>query len=88
MTRWWMYVVRCSDRSLYTGITTDPERRVHEHNSTAKGSRYTRRRRPVELVVQWEYECRSSASKAEWAFKQFTRAEKLRRIADDEAPIA
>ena len=47
---WYVYVVRCRDDSLYTGITTELERRIEEHNHSPKGARYTRARRPVELV--------------------------------------
>lgn len=77
---WFLYVLRCADDTLYTGITTDPERRVHEHNNTKQGARYTRCRRPVEMVAVWEYDDRSAASKAEYAFKQLDRQEKLDRI--------
>lgn len=77
---WWMYVVRCCDDTLYTGITTDPERRLREHNQTSRGARYTRARRPVELVAAWRHDDRSAASKAEYAFKQLTREEKLARV--------
>lgn len=78
---WFMYVVECADDTLYTGITTDPDRRVHEHNNTRAGARYTRARRPVELVGMWRYDSRSEASKAEYAFKQLARDEKLARLA-------
>ena len=47
---WHVYMVRCSDQSLYTGITTDVQRRVNEHNSSKRGARYTKSRRPVALV--------------------------------------
>lgn len=77
---WYMYVVNCADETLYTGITTDPERRLHEHNHTRAGARYTRARRPVEIVATWRYDSRSEASKAEYAFKQLDRTEKLERV--------
>ena len=80
---WTLYVLRCADDTLYTGITTDPERRLREHNETARGARYTRARRPVRMVASWPFPDRSSASKAEWAFKQLSRDEKLRRISAD-----
>jgi putative endonuclease len=82
---WFLYVLRCADDTLYTGITTDPERRVHEHNNTKQGARYTRCRRPVEMVAVWEYADRSKASKAEYAFKQLRRGEKLERVRRDRA---
>jgi putative endonuclease len=81
---WFLYVLRCADDTLYTGITTDPERRIHEHNHTVKGARYTRSRRPVEMVALWEYADQSEASKAEYAFKQLDRADKLERVDGDE----
>jgi len=77
---WYMYVVRCSDETLYTGITTDVERRVSEHNVSARGARYTRARRPVRLEAAWAHASRSEAAKAEYAFKQLSRGEKLERI--------
>ena len=74
---WYTYIVRCSDNSLYTGVTTDLERRVDEHNTSDKGAKYTRPRRPVQLVYSEIHEDRSSASKRESAIKKLSRAEKL-----------
>jgi len=74
---WFLYVVRCGDGSLYTGITTDVARRVEEHNAGPKGARYTRARRPVKLAKSWDFDGRSAASKAEYAFKALTRSEKI-----------
>jgi len=82
MTKWFMYVVKCSDNSLYTGITTDITRRLIEHNSSKKGAKYTRGRRPVTLVYKESFENRSTASKAEAAFKKLTRHAKLRHVQD------
>ena len=75
-TLWFLYVLRCSDGSLYTGITTCVERRVHEHNHTKKGAKYTRPRRPVTIEREWEYLDRSQASRAEAKFKKLSRAKK------------
>ncbi len=72
-----MYVVKCADESLYTGITTDVNRRVYEHNSTSRAAKYTRSRRPVVIVYYEVYPDRSSASKAEYAFKKLSRKKKL-----------
>tara|TARA_Y100000310_G_C20054223_1_gene521993 strand:- start:173 stop:430 length:258 start_codon:yes stop_codon:yes gene_type:complete len=72
-----MYVVRCSDSTLYTGITTDIGRRIDEHNTSRKGAKYTRGRRPVELIYWVSFNDRSSASKAEARFKKLTRKKKL-----------
>jgi len=80
-----MYVVKCSDESLYTGITTELDRRLHEHNNTRKGAKYTRARRPVELVYCVDYPNRSAASKAEASFKKLSRRQKLEIINSSEA---
>ena len=75
---WWVYMLRCADGSLYTGITTDVERRLAEHNGNgAAGARYTRSRRPVQLVYA-EAACdRAEASRREAAIKRLDRARKL-----------
>jgi len=74
---YFVYIVECSDETLYTGITTDLLRRVTEHNSSVKGAKYTRLRRPVKLVYSEECSNRSEASKREYAIKHLTRQEKL-----------
>lgn len=66
---WYVYLVRCSDKSLYCGISTDVERRVREHN-LGKGAKYTRSRTPVELVGAMQAESRSDALKLEYEVKQ------------------
>lgn len=74
MSPWFIYMVRCADDSLYTGITKDVARRIHEHNSDdALGAKYTKARRPVVLVYQEPCESRSSASKREYEIKQLDR---------------
>ena len=83
---WYLYVVRCCDDSLYTGITTDVQRRIQEHNQSTKGARYTRARRPVELVIVWAYNNRSEASQAEYAFKKLSIKKKNQSIEANEAP--
>ncbi len=75
-TVWYMYVVRCSDKTLYTGVTTNITRRINEHNTSYRGAKYTRTRRPVELVFWADFESRSTAQKAEYKFKKLTRAQK------------
>ena len=74
---WYVYIVKCSDNSLYTGITVDLERRVEEHNTSNKGAKYTKSRRPVHLVYSETHQDRSSASKRESAIKKLSRSEKL-----------
>lgn len=77
MCNWYVYIVRCSDDSLYTGITRDPERRVDEHNCNSQlGAMYTRGRRPVKLVYKEVHKTRSEAAKREYAIKQMDRNEK------------
>ena len=73
---WWLYIVECSDGSLYTGITTDVDRRLHEHNSSLRGAKYTRSRRPVFLAVAIPCKDRSEASKLEAQVKGMTRPQK------------
>ena len=77
---WYVYILKCADNSLYTGITVDKERRVLEHNKSNKGAKYTRSRRPVTLVYFETYENRSSASKRESEIKKLTRSQKLMLI--------
>ena len=75
--KYFVYMVRCSDNSLYTGITTDVFRRVDEHNGKwNKGAKYTAMRRPVNLVYSTEYENRSLASKEESRIKKLTKVQK------------
>jgi len=74
-------MVKCADDTLYTGIATELERRIEEHNTSDKGAKYTRVRRPVELVYSETYPDRSAASKREYEIKKkMTRAEKLALI--------
>jgi len=78
---YFVYMVRCADDTLYTGITTDLERRVAEHNGSLKGAKYTRARRPVILVYNEEYKTRSEASKREYFIKKkMCRQEKVSLI--------
>ena len=74
---WWVYIVECSDKSLYAGITTDIDRRIIEHNTSNKGAKYTRSKRPVSLVYKEQCENRSIASKREHQIKKLKRADKL-----------
>ena len=75
---WHLYVVKCSDGTLYTGITTDPKRRLQEHNDGTKGAKYTRTRRPVsDMVVLGMYTEKSAALRAEHLFKKLPRRMKI-----------
>lgn len=73
---WYLYVLECADGSLYTGVTVDLDRRLHEHNHTKRGAKYTRARRPVKLVWSREYANRSMAQSAEHKFKKLFHKEK------------
>jgi predicted GIY-YIG superfamily endonuclease len=79
VSRWFVYIVRCADGSLYTGITKDVSRRYKQHNA-GTASRYTCSRRPVRLVYQEFCRNQSSALKRELAIKAMTRQEKLTMI--------
>ena len=84
MANWFVYMVRCADQSLYTGVATDVTRRIKEHNHDNQlGARYTRSRRPVELVYQESCDNRSHACQREYALKQLSRRNKLALIADN-----
>ena len=74
--QWFLYILRCGDGSLYTGITTDVEARLDMHRS-GKGAKYTRGRGPLELIYTEPCGTRSDASKREWARKKLTREEKM-----------
>ena len=77
---WYVYIVRCSDNTLYTGISTDPAARLAEHNSGQNGAKYTRTRRPVTLVYTEQAQSRSAALKREIAIKRLSRQAKLALI--------
>ena len=78
---WHVYILRCRNDALYTGVTTDLERRVEEHNRGV-GARYTRAFRPVELVYAETATDRAHALRRERAIKQLSRARKLALVAD------
>jgi putative endonuclease len=77
---YYLYILKCADKTLYSGITTDLVRRVKEHNTSKKGAKYTRSRRPVKMAYSKKFRNRSTASKAEAKFKKLTRSEKLKII--------
>ena len=73
------YIVRCSDDTLYTGWTTDLNRRIRMHNEK-KGAKYTKNRVPVSLVYYETFETKQEAQKREYAIKQLSRSQKLKLI--------
>ncbi len=77
--KWWVYILRCNDGTLYTGVTTDMERRVKEHNGEMggeKGAKYTKMRRPVTLVYKEKVLDRSAAQAREAEIKKLSKERK------------
>ncbi len=79
MSNWWVYILRCADDSLYTGITTDVDRRLVAHRA-GTGAKYTRARLPVEVVWRQKMKNGSLARKREAEIKSWNRQKKLRLI--------
>ena len=77
---YYLYILKCADKTLYTGITTDLKRRVAEHNNSKLGAKYTSSRGPVKLVYSKRFKNRSSASKEEARIKKLKRIKKLQLI--------
>lgn len=77
---WFVYIVQCADDTLYTGVAKNIDKRLHEHNYTARGARYTRCRRPVRLVYNEPAAGRSQACRREYAIKKFSRQDKIHLI--------
>ena len=77
---YYLYILKCADKTLYTGITTDLKRRVAEHNSSKLGAKDTSSRRPVKLVYSKKFKNRSSASKEETRIKKLKKDKKLELI--------
>ena len=73
---YWVYILKCRDNTLYTGIARDPYKRLEQHNS-GKGAKYTRNRRPCKLLYTEPQDNRSTAQSREYQIKQLTRTEKL-----------
>lgn len=87
MKQWLVYMLYCSDGSIYTGITSDIERRLAEHNEGKRqAAAYTRSRRPVRLVYRENVNSRSSALKREAEIRRLSRSEKLALIKTQENP--
>lgn len=82
---YYVYMMRCSDNSLYTGITTDLERRFEEHKSK-KGAKYTASRTVVSIEAVWEVPDRSSALKLESQIKKLSKAKKEELILSKKTP--
>ena len=74
---YFVYIIQCADQTLYTGITTDLDRRIKEHNDSKLGAKYTKVRRPVKLVYSASFINRSEASKEEARIKKLSRTQKI-----------
>jgi len=77
---YYVYILCCSDNTLYCGKTTDLERRLSEHNESKKGAKYTRGRRPVKLVYAEKLRSLSKALRREFEVKRLSRQQKLQLI--------
>ncbi len=77
-SHWYVYLLHCADGSYYTGITTDPKRRLHEHNNDGKkAAKYTRARRPLKMVYFELCQSRSDAGVREYAIRKLPRSRKI-----------
>lgn len=77
---WQVYIVQCADKTLYTGVARDVDKRVQEHNESPRAAKYTRARRPVKLVYTENCDNQSQAQQREHVIKQLSRTEKLQLI--------
>ncbi len=77
---WYVYILQCKDKTLYTGVTTNLKRRIEEHNDSVLGAKYTKGRRPVKLVYSIGRKNKSGAQKEECRIKRLSRTEKLKII--------
>lgn len=77
---YFLYILKCADKTLYTGVTTDLNRRIKEHNTSKLGAKYTSARRPVKLVYSKKFANRSKAQKEEARIKKLSRVEKLKLL--------
>ncbi|MDH5191983.1 MAG: GIY-YIG nuclease family protein [Gammaproteobacteria bacterium] len=81
MNQWHVYILRCADESLYTGLSNDVARRLDEHNNNDRlAAKYTRVRRPVQLVYQETYDSRSDAAVREAEIKKLNRQSKEKLV--------
>lgn len=78
--KYFVYILECSDKTLYTGYTNDIKKRILAHNNLKTGARYTKARRPVQLVYSQKFKTKSEALKKEIIIKKMMRSEKLKMI--------
>lgn len=82
-THYYVYILRCADNSLYTGISTDVKRRFSEHcRGNVRGAKYTKSHKPIKVEAVWETDGKSDASKLEYRIKQLKKEDKERLIED------
>jgi putative endonuclease len=77
---YYVYILECADKTFYTGITTDVEKRILTHNTKKTGAAYTKARRPVKLVYAENCADRSAALKREYSIKQLSRKDKMELV--------
>jgi putative endonuclease len=77
---YYVYILECSDKTLYTGYTNDLEERIKKHNTKDKGAKYTRGRQPVKIIYYEKFDSKTDALKREHKIKRLTRDEKLQLI--------
>lgn len=88
MNKYYIYILRCDDNSLYTGITTEIERRMYEHKEgKVKAAKYTINHHFKQLEIYFESKSRSEASKLEWHIKRLSKKEKEKLIKDKSLEI-
>lgn len=78
--KYFVYILECSDKTLYTGYTNDVGKRIITHNTLKTGARYTKARRPVKLVYSKGFKTKSEALKREMAIKKMMRGDKLKLV--------
>ena len=86
-SNWSVYIISCDDDSLYTGVSTDVERRFREHLDTPRGAKFFNGRKPLEVVYREAGHSRSSAARREAAIKKLSREAKLRLIRENAAML-
>lgn len=79
MEQWFIYILECSDKTLYIGVTNDLDERLKKHNA-GKGAKYTRGRGPVKMLFSQSFDSKSDACKEEYRLKKLTREEKFELI--------
>jgi putative endonuclease len=80
MSAWYVYMIRCSDASLYTGVTTDTDRRLREHKESKRGSKYARAKIPLRVVYKETFTSRGPAQIREHEIKKLSKIEKERLV--------